>query len=72
MSHVCAKSWGSEKAGWWWCALLPNHAGSCSCAGKPKPADATFFSDDDAAQIAIRNARITKGEERRARTSAAP
>jgi len=63
---ICGKSWQSTQAGAWdWCSLPAGHPGPCSCAGTVKPDGAAYFGADDAAQIAIRNERVTRAEERR-------
>jgi hypothetical protein len=62
----CGKSWQSTQPGAWdFCSLSANHEGPCECAGTVKPDGAAYFGAYDAAQIAIRNERVTRAEERR-------
>lgn len=51
---VCARSWGTLAAGWWFCTLPRGHAGACSCAGHEKPSDARYFEDQPEAAAALR------------------
>lgn len=67
MSHVCGKSWGTTASGWTFCTLAPNHPGKCSCAGKDKPESVPYYHEqpEAAAEIAIRNERVTREENAR-------
>ncbi len=49
---ICGASWGSTEAGWTWCCLAKEHAGSCQ-DWQGKPPSAPFFHDQPEAAAFI-------------------
>ena len=50
---VCARSWGSQAAGWRFCVRERGHLGPCEGYDGHKPPEALFFEQQPAAAAAI-------------------
>jgi hypothetical protein len=53
MNQACARSWGTQSDGWFWCTLSAGHEGPCCCDGRIKPEGVKYFEEQPEAAAFI-------------------